>query len=307
MKSLAVSFLCLALPFSSAAFAFVQQTRLHACRPALHQSSDTSTESWTPELAKLTKAFESIGDDKLRYKQLLFMANQLQDLDASKQTPDNLVPGCLSTVYIDATVQDDNGVPLVYYKGTSDGVLTKGLVAFLIRGLSGNTADEIKKVDPSFIHRAGITASLTPGRNNGFLNMLAVMKNKAVKLSSEYAASSQSAQQQQQEQQQQEQTTAVPSSSSTPRYDAILSALQKLQPADLVLKDVSYKHANHAAMKGIEGGESHFDLYIVADAFDGLNLVKRHKLIYMLLGEVMPQIHALQIRSLTPAEADKQK
>ena len=83
-------------------------------------------------------------------------------------------------------------------------------------------------------------------------------------------------------------------------YTAIVTALQMLKPTSLELKDVSYQHAGH--VEGGNGVESHFELDIVADAFDGLNLVKRHKLVYMMLGEVMPQIHALQIRAKTPAE-----
>jgi len=51
-----------------------------------------------------------------------------------------------------------------------------------------------------------------------------------------------------------------------------------------------------------ESGESHFALDVVADVFDGLPLVKRHQLIYMLLGEVMPKIHALEIRAKSPDE-----
>jgi stress-induced morphogen len=89
-------------------------------------------------------------------------------------------------------------------------------------------------------------------------------------------------------------------------YDAMVEILEKLQPTAMTLKDVSHKHAGHAAMKGIEGGESHFDLEITAEAFEGLNLVKRHKLVYIMLGEVMPQIHALSIKAQTPAEADAQ-
>lgn len=88
-----------------------------------------------------------------------------------------------------------------------------------------------------------------------------------------------------------------------PKYTAIVQALQKLKPSKLELVDNSHQHAGHAGND--MDGESHFDLTIVAAAFDGLNLVKRHQLIYMILGEIMPQIHALQIQSLTPEEAEK--
>ena len=51
--------------------------------------------------------------------------------------------------------------------------------------MSGNTAEDIQKVDAKFIKKAKIEQSLTPGRNNGFLNMLRVMKQKAIQLEEE--------------------------------------------------------------------------------------------------------------------------
>jgi BolA protein len=86
------------------------------------------------------------------------------------------------------------------------------------------------------------------------------------------------------------------------KYDAILQALEKLQPTHIELVDNSHQHAGHAGND--MDGESHFDLFIVSEAFYGLNLVKRHKLVYMMLGEIMPKIHALQIRAQTPSEAN---
>ena len=255
----------------------------------------------TPELLKIANAFEAIGDDKLRYKQLLYMANQLAPIDPSKQIPENKVPGCLSTVYIDGKVTDDSTKDNVRieFEGDSDGLLTKGLVALLIRGLSGNTAADIQLVDPAFIQKAGIAASLTPGRNNGFLNMLAVIKKKALQIEADYKEGKTTTT-----------TTATAvsdgesSNNDRPMYNKILQTLQALKPVSMELNDVSYQHAGHAQNTG-DGVESHFELNIVAEAFEGLNLVKRHQLVYMMLGEVMPNIHALQISAKTPAEVGK--
>ena len=88
-----------------------------------------------------------------------------------------------------------------------------------------------------------------------------------------------------------------------PKYKAMVNALQVLKPTTLQLVDNSHQHAGHAGND--MDGESHFELTIIADAFEGLNLVKRHQLIYMVLGDMMQQIHALQIQSLTPAEAEQ--
>jgi stress-induced morphogen len=139
---------------------------------------------------------------------------------------------------------------------------------------------------------------LTPGRNNGFLNMLKTMKAKALVLDSEARNRTES------------NSPAVVSGSPAvnmdghgPKYAAIVQALNLLKPTKLDLVDNSHQHAGHAGND--MDGESHFDLTIVASAFEGLNLVKRHQLIYMILGDIMPQIHALQIQSLTPAEAEQ--
>ena len=69
--------------------------------------------------------------------------------------------------------------------------------------------------------------------------------------------------------------------------------------------DNSHQHAGHAGSLGFNG-ESHFDLTIVSEAFEGLNLVKRHQLIYMILGEIMPKIHALSIKANTPDEVKQE-
>lgn len=301
----------------------------------------------------MTNAFSSIPDEKTRHKQLLYMASKLPSVDSMRDTlmiGENKVPGCLSTVYVDCTlvkkkVDDDNNnsgdgsseegeeVMVVNYHGDSDGLLTKGLLALLIRGLNGNTPQSIQNVDPNFIQVAKISQTLTPGRNNGFLNMLAVMKRKAMEKLEEYEGGiggsggsnegsegveevvvvnekEESVQQQQEEEEDSSNNTnnsivtSFDEIEGKPMYNTIMSTLIPiLKPTSISLIDNSSQHAGHAGSKGwAESGESHFALTIVAEVFDGLSLVKRHQLIYMLLGDTMEKIHALEIKAMSPDE-----
>lgn len=247
-------------------------------------SATTSQGELPPALAKLVDGLASLPDDKFRYKQLLFWASDSSsDIEESLKTDENKVPGCLSTVHIHASLQDDG---TVLFKGDSDAQLTKGLVTLLVKGLSGSTPEMIATVDPSFIKDAGIAQSLTPGRNNGFVNMLAVMKAKAASLSEASPS----------------QTKKDAKSARGPVATEMIEKLSALNPVVLELVDESSKHAGHAGSRGFENGESHFKLDIVAECFDGLSKVKRHQLIYTMLGpEIMKEkIHALQITTAEP-------
>ncbi len=189
------------------------------------------------------------------------------------------------------------------YVGDSDGLLTKGLVALLIRGLSGCTADQIQKVDPEFINAAKITQSLTPGRNNGFLNMLAVMKAQALKYSKDAVDEDSEGNDAEEDVSRSAMISSFEEIEGKPMYNEMMASLLKLKPVTLELFDESDQHAGHAGSKGWEeSGESHFNLTIVADVFDGLPLVKRHQLVYLVLGDTMQKIHALSIRAKAPSE-----
>lgn len=92
----------------------------------------------TPELKKVTDAFSTIPDEQVRYKQLLYMAQHTKEANSmpeSSKVPENKVPGCLSTVYVDGTASYSNEVGdyVINYIGDSDGLLTRGLVALLVR------------------------------------------------------------------------------------------------------------------------------------------------------------------------------
>lgn len=240
----------------------------------------------TPTLEKYVTDLRNINDDRLRYQQLLYLASKCEGMNDQLKIDQNKVPGCLSTVYVHANQTDGK----IFFVGDSDALLTKGLVALLVNGLSGCTSEQIQNVKPEFIQHAGIGNSLTPGRNNGFLNMLKLMKTKARELSVNTQTSS-----------------SEGSSSSVGGgkiYKSIQSKLSLLKPTSLEVVDESSKHAGHAGVAG-SSGETHFNVKIVAACFEGLSAVQRHKMVYTLLSaEMNGGVHALSISAKTPAEVN---
>ncbi len=92
----------------------------------------------TPELKRVTDAFAAIEQEQVRYKQLLYMAQttkEANNLPEASKIPENKVPGCLSTVYVDGSAEysEEVGDYVVNFLGDSDGLMTKGLVALLVR------------------------------------------------------------------------------------------------------------------------------------------------------------------------------
>lgn len=85
------------------------------------------------------------------------------------------------------------------------------------------------------------------------------------------------------------------------RVRRIREALQALQPTALDVRDDSHRHAGH---EGARDGRGHFAVDIVSEAFAGLAPLARHRRVYAALGDMMQtDIHALQLRARTPAEA----
>lgn len=86
------------------------------------------------------------------------------------------------------------------------------------------------------------------------------------------------------------------------RVAEIRSRLEKsFSPEQLEIRDDSAQHSSHPGAKASGGG--HFAVTIVSDKFNGLNMVQRHRAVYMAVEDMMPaEIHALSIRALAPGE-----
>ncbi|OVA19727.1 BolA protein [Macleaya cordata] len=287
-------------------------------------------EDLPPKLQEIVKLFQTVQEPKAKYEQLLFYGRKLTPLDTQFKTNENKVQGCVSQVWVRAYLDSDKNV---LFEADSDSVLTKGLAALLVQGLSGRPVSEILKVSPDFVTLLGLQQSLTPSRNNGFLNMLRLMQNKALQLYKEAEEGGSSVNNAAVDDGNQVRSEIGSRNSNFDakaagndneevksedvevasnlgvrlgsRGERIKEKLEKeLNPIELEIEDISHQHAGHAGVRG-NAGETHFNVRVVSKEFDGKSLVKRHRLVYDLLqGELQSGLHALSIVAKTPSEVN---
>ena len=121
---------------------------------------------------EIIEEFSGMDDWMDRYSYIIELGNALEPLDDSLKTPDNLIEGCQSRLWLDAQYRDG----VVTYRADSDAIIVKGIVAMLIRVLSGQKPQDIVDADLYFIDRIGLRDHLSPTRSNGLLSMLKNMK-----------------------------------------------------------------------------------------------------------------------------------
>jgi cysteine desulfuration protein SufE len=106
-----------------------------------------------------------------KYTYLIELGNDLEGFDDKNRVEQNLIEGCQSKVWLNAEVVDGK----IYYTGDSDAIITKGIVALLIRTMSGHTPDEILNNELFFIDKVGLKEHLSPTRSNGLVSMIKQM------------------------------------------------------------------------------------------------------------------------------------
>ena len=126
-------------------------------------------------LYKQVEKLQSTNDPKRKYEYILWLGKKLKIPDDNILIPENKVHGCVSEVFVKASLKEGK----LYWEGYSDALITKGLLAFLIFGMNELTPKEVVDIKNKFIEDTGLNASLTPSRSNGFLNILLKMQSQA--------------------------------------------------------------------------------------------------------------------------------
>lgn len=137
-----------------------------------------ATSTGSEALDRMVERLGGTADPKRRYEYVLWLAKKLEPMPPEEQTEEIKVKGCVSQVFVRGSLDGD----VMLWQGDSDALITKGLLALLIQGLSGLTPAQVQAVDPAFIAATGLQTSLTPSRANGFLNILRAMQEQARQL-----------------------------------------------------------------------------------------------------------------------------
>ncbi len=120
--------------------------------------------------------FSMFDDWMQRYEYMIDLGKSLPLIDEQFKTEDYIIKGCQSKVWVHAAMQDDK----IAFTADSDAIITKGIIAILIRAFSGQPPQAILDADTSFIDEIGLKEHLSPTRANGLVSMIKQIKLYAV-------------------------------------------------------------------------------------------------------------------------------
>ena len=103
-----------------------------------------------------------------KYALIIEQGNSLEKLDEKYKTPNNIIEGCQSRVWLQTDYEDGK----LNFRAESDAVIVKGLLAMVLKVFSGRTPDEIIETDLRFLKEIGLTEHLSPTRSNGLLAVI---------------------------------------------------------------------------------------------------------------------------------------
>jgi len=116
--------------------------------------------------------FEFFPEWMEKYEHLIELGKSLPLIDAQYKTDDNIIKGCQSRVWLHA----EKNIDVISYSADSDAVITKGIIALMIRVLNNQSPDDIVKAELGFIDQIGLKEHLSPTRSNGLVSMVKQMK-----------------------------------------------------------------------------------------------------------------------------------
>lgn len=127
---------------------------------------------------EIIEEFEFFGDDwEAKYEYLIDLGKALPLIPSELKTDDKIIQGCQSRVWLNSAFTDGKMI----FTADSDAIITKGMVALMIRVLSNQSPENILRADLIFINVIGLKEHLSPTRANGLVSMISQMKKEAMR------------------------------------------------------------------------------------------------------------------------------
>jgi cysteine desulfuration protein SufE len=125
---------------------------------------------------EIVDEFSMFDDWMQRYEYMIELGKSLPLIEEQYKTPENIIKGCQSKVWVHAELEGDRLV----FTADSDAIITKGIIAILIRAFSDQKPRDIIAADTDFIDQIGLKEHLSPTRANGLVSMVKQLKLYAV-------------------------------------------------------------------------------------------------------------------------------
>ena len=122
---------------------------------------------------EIIEEFSEVDDWMDRYGMIIDLGNAMPPMDEKLKTPDHVIEGCQSRVWLDARLTPEGKM---MFSADSDAIIEKGIISLLIKVLDGATPDEVLASDLHFINAIGLSDHLSPTRSNGLLAMIKQMR-----------------------------------------------------------------------------------------------------------------------------------
>ena len=116
-------------------------------------------------------------DELQKYEYIIDLGKKLEEFDEKNKIPENIVHGCTSQVWLTHKQKDGK----LYFYGTSDAIIVKGLVYMILKIFSDSTIQELKDVDMDIVHELKLSEVITPNRQSGVIGMIKKIKEYALK------------------------------------------------------------------------------------------------------------------------------
>jgi cysteine desulfuration protein SufE len=129
------------------------------------------------KVEKIKEDLDFFEDELQKYEYIIDLGKKLDALDDKYKTPENIVHGCTSQVWLICEQKEDR----LYFKGTSDAIIVKGLIYIILEIFSGEKIETLKSVDMDVVYELGLSEVITPNRQSGVIGMIKKIKELAQK------------------------------------------------------------------------------------------------------------------------------